>query len=170
MERKQSGTGGDSTDRVSPSGGGWVFPALLAGVLIVTWGVAQLGPTGKLSKRSGVPAVAWLPTPQPQGETVAMTLDFGNGAKQLFEALPWHEGMTVEKLMREAALFRPGITFVQQGEQETGLLQSINGLKNQGGIGRNWKYEVNGRYATVGFCVQKLEPGDRVLWEFVDQE
>jgi len=155
MEPEQPSTGGSSV------GEGWVFPALLAIVLLVAMAVAQL-------RSKGEPQ--WSPAPQPQGETVGLTIDFGNGARQQFEALPWHEGLTVEKLMHEAAAYRPGIHFTQQGEGEAGFLQSIEGLKNQGGSGRNWTYEVNGRYAERGFCLQKLEPEDRVLWKFAGRE
>jgi len=156
MEPEQPSTGGEPS-----ASGGWAFPALLAVVLLVAVAVAQLRPKSKPQ---------WSPAPQPQGETVALTIDFGNGARQLFEALPWREGLTVEKLMQEAAAYRPGIHFTQQGTGEAGFLQSIEGLKNREGSGGNWTYEVNGRYAKTGFCLQKLEPGDRVLWKFAGRE
>jgi len=145
-----------------------MFPVLLAVVLLAAAGVAQL--RSKSEKASGPTPTEWSPSPLPQGETVELAIDFGNGARQQFEALPWREGLTVEKLMQEAARYRPGIHFTQHGEGEAGLLQSIEGLKNQGGSGRNWTYEVNGQYAETGFCLQKLEPGDRVLWKFAGGE
>jgi len=163
MESQQPGTGGDRAS-------GWAFPALLAVVLLVAVGVTQLRSKGEPRQANGPTPTEWSPTPQPQGETVGLAIDFDNGARQQFEALPWREGLTVEALMQEAARYRPGIDFTQHGEGEAGFLQSIEGLKNRGMGGRNWTYEVNGRYAETSFCLQELEPGDRVLWKFVGGE
>jgi len=171
MEPKQLGTGGERASSGNEPGGGWAFPALLAAVLLVVAGVAQLRPKGEPQKAGNSPAaIEWSPTAEPQGETVGLTIDFGNGAKQQFEALPWRAGLTVEMLLQEAVKYRPGIHFTQQGEGEAGFLQSIEGLKNQGESGRNWMYEVNDRFAEMSFCLQKLEPGDRVLWKFAGRE
>ena len=85
-------------------------------------------------------------------------------------ALPWHEGMTVAALLQEAVSYRPGIVFSQQGEAESGFLTSLDGLYNQGAGGPNWRYEVNGEYSDVSFCLQPLAPGDRVLWRFAAKE
>ncbi len=165
-----SGVSNPNSKSCQSTSGGWMFPALLVVVLVVAVGFAKFGPASTGTPTSSSPPVEWSPTAQPQGETVGLTIDFGNGSKQLFEALPWREGLTVEDLMREAVRYRPGIHFSQHGKGETGFLQSIEGLKNQGTSGRNWMYEVNDRFAEMSFCLQKLEPGDRVLWKFAGQE
>jgi len=170
MESEQPITGGDPPKRGEHSSGGWMFPALLVVVLAVAVGFAKFGPASTSTTNSSSLPSEWSPTARPQGETVGLTIDFGNGSKQLFEALPWRAGLTVEDLMREAARYRPSIHFTQHGKGETGFLQSIDGLKNQGTSGRNWMYEVNDRFAELSFCLQKLEPGDRVLWKFTGQE
>ncbi len=167
MELGQSGTDGVDGD---PGGnqfhGGWVFPALLATVLLVSVGIAlgnrQLGP----QSASPQTTANWTPSSEPQGSTVALEIDFGNGAKKQFAALPWRAGMTVADLMGQASKFRPGIEFDQQGEGAGGLLTAIDGLKNEGSGGRNWRYRVDDRYGEVSFCLQSIEPGMRVLWEF----
>ena len=106
----------------------------------------------------------------PQGEGVGLTVDFGNGVKKQFDALPWRAGMTVEILMQEASHWKPGISYSQRGTGEMGFLTSIDGLKNQGIGGRNWSYEVNGEFAEISFCLHPLEPGDRLLWKFAGEE
>ena len=170
MTQEQPITGGEPTKPDPPTGGGWVFPALLVVVLAGVAVIARLGTTDTRSTILEAAPTEWSPTARPLGETVALTIDFGNGAKLQFESLPWQKGMTVEKLLQAAVLYRPGIRFTQLGEGETGFLQSIEGLKNQGTIGRNWMYEVNGQTVAMSFCLQKLEPGDRVLWKFAGQE
>jgi len=170
MKSEQPITGGHPPKRGKDSSGGWMFPGLLVVVLVVAVGFAKFGPASSDTASSSSPSADWSPSVRPQGEIVGLTIDFGNGSKQLFEALPWREGLTVEDLMHQASRHRPGINFSQHGEGETGFLQSIEGLKNQGASGRNWMYEVNDRFAEMSFCLQKLEPGDRVLWKFAGQE
>jgi len=147
-----------------------MFPALLVVVLAATAGIAMLGPSATRSVPRQSAPTEWSPSVRPQGETVELTIDFGNGAKRQFDTLPWREGMTCELLLQEAVRYRPGIQFTQQGKGETGFLLSIEGLKNQGASGRNWMYQVNDHRAATSFCLQKLEPGDHVLWTFANQE
>ncbi|MCH8840762.1 MAG: hypothetical protein IH831_08835 [Planctomycetes bacterium] len=167
MELGQSGT--DEVDG-DPGGnqsyGGWVFPALLATVLLVSavivLGDRQPGPQSVSPETTA----NWTPSDEPHGSTVALEIDFGNGAKWQFAALPWQAGMTVAQLMEVAREFRPGIEFDQQGEGAGGLLTAIDGLKNEGSGGRNWRYRVDDHNGEVSFCLQPIEPGMRVLWEF----
>ncbi len=151
-------------------GGGWIFPALLLVVLAVVFGAGQFGPGDTHLTGTTEATTQWLPTEVPQGKCVGLTIDFGNGVKKQFDALPWRQGMTVELLMQEASRWQPGIFYSQLGEGETGFIESIDGLKNQGFSGRNWKYEVNGKYAETSFCLHPLEPGDRLLWKFAGEE
>ncbi|MCH7751799.1 MAG: hypothetical protein IH898_06550 [Planctomycetes bacterium] len=167
MKLGPSGTDGvDGDPGGNQSHGGWVFPALLAMVLLVSVGIVlgnrQPGP----QSASPETTANWTLSDEPQGSTVALEIDFGNGAKKQFAALPWRTGMTVADLMGQASKFRPGIEFDQHGEGASGLLTAIDGLKNEGSGGRNWRYRVDDRYGEVSFCLQPIEPGMRVLWEF----
>jgi hypothetical protein len=112
----------------------------------------------------------WTPSPPAEGETVRLTIDFGNGATHEFAALPWQTEMTVADLLVSAQRFRPGIQFTQIGRGETGFLSALDGLANEGAGGRNWLYRVDGRHAHQSFCLEKLEPGSHVLWSFTDQQ
>jgi hypothetical protein len=158
------------TDEVANTAlGGWIFPALLALVLLVS---AVIAFTSRPIEAPAPPAqpADWTPSVQPQGETVALEVNFGNGARKVFDALPWRAGMTVADLLQAARDFRPGIQFTQQGEGAGGFLTALDGLKNQGASGRNWRYQVDGRNGEASFCLQELQPGVRVLWEFTDKE
>lgn len=153
--------GPDAPVRVSP----WRFPLFLAIVLVamLLWNRNELNPP----PADQVPqAESWIPSPLPEGETVGLEIDFGNGASRSYEALPWHEGMTVEDVLEAARSFRPGITFAKMGEGTSGFLTELAGLKNQGASGGNWRYEVAGRPGTQSFCLEKVAPGELVRWTF----
>lgn len=107
----------------------------------------------------------WTPAPQPEGETVSLAVDFGNGARRTW-TLPWAEGMTVERLMQRARDFRPGIAFEQRGEGKMTFLTSLEGVANESGHGRYWLYSIDGRDAKVSFAIQPVAAGAVVLWEF----
>jgi hypothetical protein len=107
----------------------------------------------------------WTPAPQPEGETVSLSVDFGNGARRTW-TLPWAEGMTVERLLQRARDFRPGIAFEQRGEGDMAFVTSLEGVANGTSDGRSWLYSVDGRDAKVSFAIQPVAPGAVVLWEF----
>jgi hypothetical protein len=109
---------------------------------------------------------SWTPAPQPQGETVSLAIDFGNGARREFAALAYSDGMTVGDLMRQARDFRPAIRFDQKGAGKMSFLTSLENVANEGAAGRNWLYSVDGQTGSVSFEVQPLQAGAAVLWEF----
>ena len=111
-------------------------------------------------------ASTYAEEPVPQGPTVSLAIDFGNGAKRQFTGLEWYEQMTVGELMSTASRRSPGLDFEVRGSGEMTLLTSLDGVANGEGNGRYWLYEVNGLPAQVSFAVQPLGAGDRVLWVF----
>lgn len=166
MASEQSGT--DGTTPTGSTNGGWIFPALLALVLLVVYGVTRAAPDATTEPPSNALS-GWTPTQQPTGETVRLTLDFGNGVRKEFASLAWQPNMTVADVLAAAEAYRPGITYVQQGVGESGFLTSLDGLGNEGAGGRNWLYRVDDRHAHVSFCLEKVEPGMHVLWTFTDE-
>lgn len=147
------------------------LPLLLAGVLAIATAVLLVirddeVPTGPAPVGVDRSAAAWTPTERPQGEAVSLEIDFGNGARRQFEALPWSAEMTVGDLLRQAKEFRPPIAFEHRGAGAEAFLTSLEGVANEGAGGRFWTYEVNGRAGEVSFDLQPLAPGDRVLWKF----
>jgi hypothetical protein len=109
---------------------------------------------------------AWTPSAAATGEVVKLEIDFGNGARRLFDSLSWKEKMTVEEVMLSARDFRPGISYSQIGEGAKGFLTELEGLKNEGFGGRNWRYDVAGSPGTRSFCLESVNAGDLVRWTF----
>lgn len=160
--------GPSSTDetQVQPRTSGWLFPALL---LVVALGVAIFGyanrPTVDDSSDS-TPIENWTPAPQPTGETVQLVIDFGNGARREFDALPWSPGTTVADVMEAARSFHPGIRYTQQNSGESGFLTMLEGVENEGTGGRYWRFSVDGEVGKSSYCIAQVEPGSSILWEF----
>ena len=165
--------------------GPWLLPFLLslvlAGMLLASrpWTKCQPdgttsgdreGPHAGLTTGGSRAQGSWTPAPRPASETVSLTIDFGNGARRTFAALPWHDGIMLADLMAEARHFRPSITYAQTGTGAQAFLTSLEGVAQQAGQGNFWFYEINGKRGTCSFGVQPLNPGDRVLWTFGPQE
>ncbi len=154
-------------DATPESGKPWLLPALLAGVLVLIV-VLRLG-FGLSSPEERPGGQSAGPASDPAA-TVSLVIDYGDGRREEYPAVPWQDGLTVDLAM---GLARQGagepLQFRYTGSGETGFLTSIGGVENEGVGGRNWQYEVNGERAQVGFCVQPLEPGDGVLWTLAPQ-
>jgi hypothetical protein len=102
------------------------------------------------------------------GPVVCLRVDYGDGVQKDFTALPWHEGMTVERAMELATRHARGIAFRTRGSGDMAFLTSIDGLENEGSgeAARNWIYRVNGQEADRSFAACPLNAGDEVLWTF----
>lgn len=165
METDSTGTAATKESRGNNS---WVFPALLVIVLggLLFWSRGQQ----TIPTDSSTAPVQWTPSARPEGEVALLEIDFGNGAKRVFDALPWHPEMTVAEVMMAAHDFKPGINYVQVGEGASGFLTELEGLKNEGANGRNWRYEVAGNPGTKSFCLQTVGAGEVVRWWFAGEE
>jgi hypothetical protein len=144
-----------------------VLVGMLAGRLMRPPEVREGGPVASPARS---PNENWTPSPRPQGESISLAIDFGNGAQKRFEALPWSEAMTVLQALEQAAEFRPGISFAYKDSGEMTFVTAIDGLKNAGAGGGNWVYEINGEMATKSAGVQELSPGDTLLWRYAAPE
>jgi len=102
-------------------------------------------------------------------KTVRMTIDYGDGVRKEFTALPWKEGATVFDALQSAAKHPRGIKVEHRGSGATTLITTIDGLKNEG-AGRNWLYEVNEKLGETSCAIAELKPGDAVLWRFAAQK
>jgi hypothetical protein len=147
----------------------WKFPVLLLVVLagIFLW---------KRNETDSRPAVAskadfaWTPAAKPIGDTVGLEIDFGNGARRVFEALPYQAEMTVADVMDQARQFQPAITYVQVGDGAGGFLAELEGLKNEGASGRNWQNDRAGTTGSKRFCLQTVAAGQVVRWTFAGKD
>jgi hypothetical protein len=106
----------------------------------------------------------------PAGPSVALAIDFGNGIRCEYAALPWFPGMTVGDALDAASAARPGLEFAAWGRESQAFLTSLGGIANEGREGRNWLYRIDGRPGEVSFRIAKLEAQARVLWIFTTGE
>jgi hypothetical protein len=150
----------DASNACSSCGSWWRLSLLLALVLtaILLWHWCHDRTTQSALSSSTEPAAGESAT----REKVSLTIDFGNGRRQEFESVAWHQGMTVADSLSAAR----GLATSQKGSGSGAFLTEINGVANEGADGRNWMYEVNGAGADRSFAVYVLRPGDRVLWTF----
>ncbi|QDT70878.1 hypothetical protein I41_00310 [Lacipirellula limnantheis] len=152
-------------------GNPWTLPLVLAsGLAVASWLLVSVRP-GANAWQTGAdrPHVEWTPRTA-AGETVALEIDFGNGARREYAALPYRDGMTVGDALRLARDFGPGLAFASQGEGKMSFLTSLDGVANQGPGGRCWLYEIDGKPGDVSYEVQPLVAGQRVLWRFAEPE
>ena len=102
------------------------------------------------------------------GETITVTIviDYGDGVQKRFKKVPCTANATVLDAMRKTMQHARGIKFRYRGSGETALLTQIDDLKNEGGNGKSWLYEVNGKLARKSFAIQNLSNHDTILWKF----
>lgn len=98
--------------------------------------------------------------------TVTIVIDYGDGVQKRFKEIPCTANATVLDAMRKAMQHARGIKFHYRGSGETALLTQIDDLKNEGGNGKSWLYEVNGKLARKSFAIQSLSNHDTILWKF----
>lgn len=157
----------------SRSGNSWTLPLVLAvGFAATAWLLTAVRNDSDAPRPATAESdanVEWTP-PATAGETVALEIDFGNGARREYAALPHRDGMTVGDALRLARDFGPGLEFTHTGDGELSFLTSLDGITNQGAGGRNWLYQIDGRRAKVSYEVQPLARGERVLWQFKEPE
>jgi hypothetical protein len=99
-------------------------------------------------------------------EMVSLVVDFGGDRRKTFDAVAWHDGMTVADLLNNS----PDIAITRSGSGQSAFLSGIDGVTNEGTGARNWTYAVNGKTADRSFEVYQLQPGDQVLWTFGRQQ
>jgi hypothetical protein len=140
---------------------------LLAFVLAAVWllrdrgGVRESAPAGEDATRP-------MPSEAGTGQTVSLTIDYGDGRRTEFEPIAWRHGMTVYDVTSETQ--RHDLKLKTLGTGESALLANLDGIENEGIAGRNWTYSVNGKFGDRSFAVYELEPGDEVLWTFGKQQ
>ena len=143
----------------------------LVGLGMLLAGLAAAGrATGGASQPAVHPGIpSSEPSPSaPVAAAVSLTIDYKDGARKVFDALPHTTDMTVLDVLNLAAKHPHGITFVSSGAGETAFVKQIDDLKNQGGgtAARNWQFLVNGKVGTRGVGATRLKPGDAVVWDF----
>lgn len=100
---------------------------------------------------------------------VKLTIDTGD-PKVTTVKVPFAEKMTVHDLLKAAE--SQGIASEYQGEGAGAMLQSLQGIGNEGGgkEAKNWIFYVNNKQATTSSAVYSLQPGDAIIWRFEKYE
>jgi Domain of unknown function (DUF4430) len=106
----------------------------------------------------------------PESTEIKLTIDTGDPKVTTVKVPYAGEKMTIRDLLQAAQ--PQGITAVYQGEGEGAMLQSLQGVGNEGGgkDAKNWIFYVNGKQATVSSAVYSLQPGDAIIWRFEKYE
>jgi hypothetical protein len=147
---------------------GWRLPVLL--VLVLAAIIVSRGWILRETSSTHDPSASQDDAIRSRGQAVFLAIESGDGNSQQIDGLPFREGMTVRDLMVAAQNDNRSLRFTQRGSGATAMLIELGGVANQGGDGRNWMYWVNDELAKVSFDVYKLQPGDRVLWKFAQNE
>jgi hypothetical protein len=157
-----TGRGGERSSREDRP---WTLPFVLVAAIAIAgvWLAIRKTPSESAAEKR----VGW--TAAAGDQAASLSIDYGNGARREFAALPWTDGMTVAGVMQQAREFHPGIQFTQQGEGEMAMLTSLDGVVNDAGLGRFWIYEVDGKAGDVSFAVQRVEPGQQVRWVYSEK-
>ena len=76
--------------------------------------------------------------------TVALTIDYSNGAQKHFSGIPWMKGMTILGAMEASAKIPPGVA-IEYGSDRVGHVLGlvIDGLPGKGGPASKWVVWVN---------------------------
>jgi opacity protein-like surface antigen len=102
-------------------------------------------------------------------DTVKLIVDYGDGVEKHFTALTHKKDMTVLDAVRAAEKHAHGIKTEIRSSGETAFLMKIDDVANEGS-GKNWVFRVNGKLGDRSLGIQKLRPGDTVLWRFQEYE
>ena len=105
--------------------------------------------------------------------TISVTIDFDDQQPIIsFTDVAMHEGETILEVLQQikSVSEEEPFRFDYRGAGETAFLESIMDVRNEGGNGRNWIYEVNGEAGKTSFSVHKLKVGDTVRWKFKKYE
>jgi len=105
--------------------------------------------------------------------SVSVMIDFDQERPIIrLEEVAMREGDSILVVMQqiETVNEEEQFRFEYRGAGETAFLESIMDVKNEGGNGRNWIYEVNGEAGKTSFAVHNLNDGDTVRWKFKKYE
>jgi len=107
-----------------------------------------------------------LPAQEPAAKTVSLAVEYGDGSEKRFAALPWREGLTVFDALQAASRKKGKLDIGHRGDGATLFILALDGVKNEGAGGKNWRYHVAGKLADRSCAVYELKPGDAVVWRF----
>jgi hypothetical protein len=94
-----------------------------------------------------------------------LTIDFGDDKKSLSWPMNCPPETTVLEVMQRAQ--QAGILeLASSGGGEMAFLSAIDGIKSEGGSGKNWVFYVNGELAKRGCGTVVVQSFDEIDWRF----
>lgn len=164
--KPESSFAAESTAGEPAHGAWWRLPLLLAVVLAAIVVVRA----SRDDERTPAPRKPPLAPAAATGKSVSLVIDYGDGRQRKFDAIGWHEGMTVDDLLNAASQTPDPISYGVAGNGELTMLTRIDETYNEWKHGSNWTYKVNDVSADRSLAIYSLQPGDRVLWTFGKQQ
>jgi hypothetical protein len=143
------------------------FFAIVAPLFLAGCGHETTKPAGADQSKPSAVVDAQKPAAAESTKTVELVIDYGDGVRKMFAALPWHEKMTVRGVLDEAKAHSHGIEYMAHGSGEEAMLTKLDDLENQlGEKAKDWLYYVNDRQGDKSFDAWEVRPGDVILWKF----
>lgn len=121
-------------------------------------------------KNVAIEGSAKVESAAPSTETdqkVGFFVDFGKGKEGIRTEVPWKKGLNAISVIEAAD---PKVTCKYRGKGSTAFLTSIDGVENDLSARKYWIYYVNGEKGKVGAGACQLQPTDKVLWRFGNDE
>ena len=140
--------------------------ALILGVIVLAIAIG-VGAWLNRGRGSAAPPAA-TPAAAAATNTLALVVDFGDGAQRAYPALPFNPGMSAVDALLAARTHPRALTVETSGAAETAFVSAIDGVRNEGSgdTARNWQFFVNADFGRRGAGATMLNPGDRVTWVF----
>lgn len=102
----------------------------------------------------------------PAKTTVALTIDFADGAQKRYPSVPWKKGMTVLDSLQWASKHPHGIELKSRGKGALAMVLQIDDLKNGGGNGKNWIFYSNEKQGKKSCGAVVVQQGAEILWRY----
>jgi len=100
--------------------------------------------------------------------TVVVQVDFGSEKRSKSIDVVCSPESTVLMSLERAQNMKK-IKLEMTGSGETAFVKAIDGVKNEGGEGKNWTYRVNDQLGDKSAGVFTVKPGDKIAWTFGDR-
>lgn len=106
------------------------------------------------------------PASQQQKQVINVTLSIDKGSSKRSYSLEMDKNSTVLQLLQKGSSTYGFSLYYTNNGAYGAFIEEIDGVRNSPSQGLYWLYYINGKYASVGASVQKINEGDTVLWKY----
>ena len=132
-------------------------------IAVIVLAIALLGGGAYAAKITANNKVI-TPSPSESANQISATISVADTASPIAETVTVAPDTTLLQAMD--SLKQSGkLDFTTESSSYGAMVTSIGGVKNGEG-GKYWLYSVNGQPGTVGADSYKLQPDDKIAWEF----